>query len=98
MVRMESPRARPRAIFSRCANLRHPRAWVPTRSDPASRSQPTAAFFAIAAGSIAASLMNSPATMPRPEQLIDLRNHPITEPHTTRCFPMSCDITGWSQG
>jgi hypothetical protein len=58
-------------------------ASAPTRSDPARRSQPTAALFAIAAGRDRGIVDELPSSHARPEHLIDLRNHPITEPHTT---------------
>ncbi len=54
-----------------------------TRSDAARRSQPAAALLAITAScdrGIVDELANRHA---RPEHLIDLRNHPIREPHTT---------------
>ena len=60
-----------------------PQASAPTRPDPARRSQPTAALFAIAAGRDRGIVDELPSSHARPEHLIDLRNHPITEPHTT---------------
>ena len=59
-----------------------PQASAPTRSDPARRSQPTAALLAIAAGCDRCIINELPSSHARPEHLIDLRNHPITEPHT----------------
>src|SRR5215213_3556197 len=60
-----------------------PQASAPTRSDPARRSQPTAALFAIAACCDRSIVDELPSSHARPEHLIDLRNHPIREPHTT---------------
>jgi len=54
-----------------------------TRSDSSHRSQPPAALFAIAAGCDRGIVNELPSSHARPEHLIDLRNHPIREPHTT---------------
>jgi hypothetical protein len=66
MARMESPRARPSAISSRCANVRH-RLLKPRprrgRTPPAAASQRLPCLRELPAA-IAASLMNSPAAMP----------------------------------
>src|SRR5215218_2404450 len=74
-----------------------PQASAPTRSDPASRSQPTAALFTIAAGCDRSIVDELPSSHARPKHLIDLRNHPIREPHTT---PPTRDvaITARTQG
>src|SRR4029434_102787 len=60
-----------------------PQASAPTRSDPARRSQPTGALFAIAAGCDRSIVDELPSSHARPEHLKDLTNHPIREPHTT---------------
>ena len=85
MVRMESPRARPSAISSRCANVKHRpfRSPAPTRSDSARRSQPAGALFAITASRDRSIVDELPSSHASPEHLINLRNHPIREPHTT---------------
>ena len=56
---------------------------APTRSDPTRRGQPTTALLAIAAGCDRGIVDELPSRHARPEHLIDLRNHPIREPHTT---------------
>ena len=92
MARMESPRARPSAISSRCANVRHRplSASAPTRSHPARRSQPAAALFAIAAGRDRGIVDELPSSHASPEHLIDLRNHPIREPHHNTLRTREC--------
>jgi hypothetical protein len=56
---------------------------APTRSDPTHRSQPTTALLAITARRDRGIVDELPSSHARPEHLIDLRNHPIREPHTT---------------
>src|SRR4029450_11871593 len=60
-----------------------PQASAPTRSDPARRSQPRGALFAIPAGGDRSIVDELPSSHARPEHLKDLTNHPIREPHTT---------------
>jgi hypothetical protein len=74
-----------------------PQASAPTRSDPASRSQPTAALFTIAAGCDRSIVDELPSSHARPEHLIDLRNHPIKEPHTNTS-DKGCAITARTRG
>jgi hypothetical protein len=59
--------------------------------------QPTNGCLAIAAGCDRCIINELPSSHARPEHLIDLRNHPITEPHTT---PPTRDvaITARTQG
>src|SRR5215208_8329167 len=54
-----------------------------TRSDSSHRSQPAGALLAITAGRDRGIVDELPSRHARPEHLIDLRNHPIREPHTT---------------
>ena len=54
---------------------------APTRSDPTRRSQPPAALLAIRAGRDGGIGDELTSRHRRPEHLIDLRNHPIREPH-----------------
>src|SRR4029434_13399 len=78
-----------------------PQASTPTRSDPARRSQPTAALFAIAAGCDRSIINELPRSHARPEHLINLRNHPIREPHTTpptRDVAITARTRGWPCG
>src|SRR5215218_1558356 len=83
MARTESPRARPSAISSRCANVKHrPLRFRPRRGrTPPRRSQPAAALLAIAAGRDRGIVDELTSRHASPEHLIDLRNHPIREPH-----------------
>src|SRR5215216_6680106 len=56
---------------------------APTRSDSSHRSQPASALPAITAGRNRGIVDELASRHARPEHLIDLRNHPIREPHTT---------------
>ena len=69
-----------------------------TRSDSSHRSQPAAALLAIAAGRDRGIVDELPSRHASPEHLIDLRNHPIREPHHNTLRTRNVAITARTRG
>ena len=73
-----APGMRPPCCVRRCPWRGH---LASTRSDSSHRSQPAAALPAITAGRDRGIVDELASRHTSPEHLIDLRNHPIREPH-----------------